>query len=247
MNRVDNTSIHESAFSSQKGRKIRDAVLNLVPIIRENAPEGEKLGCLPPATLEALDKAGAFKLSVPEKFGGYALGARDLAEIISGIAQGDGAAGWVSMIASGFARVMLTFPDKTVEEVYRRVQDWQGPVVASASLFSDRIQRARRVDGGYVVESGGKWGFASGCKHAAFLVVGAQVDDVRGMILLERGQYEIVDDWNVMGLCGSSSNSIVVKEDVFVPEPRFADLANLPENLGNLRNRFRDWVISWMV
>ena len=238
MQRVDNTSIHESAFSSEQGRRIRDAVRSLVPLIRESAPEGEKLGCLPSSTLEALNKAGAFRLSLPEKFGGYALGARDLAEIISEIARGDGSAGWIAMIASGFARVMLTFPDSTVEEVYRHARDWQGPVVASASLFSDRIQRARRVEGGYLVEGGGKWGFASGCKHTAFVVVGAQVDDVRGMMLLERGQYEIVDDWQVMGLCGSSSNSIVVKDDVFVPEHRFADLANLPANLDNLRNRF---------
>lgn len=119
MQKVDNTSIHESAFSSPQGRKIRDAIRSLVPLVRDNAAEGEKLGCLPPSTLEALDKAGAFKVSLPEKFGGYALGARDLAEIISEIARGDGSAGWISMIASGFARVMLTFPDRTVEEVYR--------------------------------------------------------------------------------------------------------------------------------
>lgn len=61
---------------------------------------------------------------------------------------------------------------------------------------------------------------------------------MRGMVLLERGQYEIVDDWKVMGLCGSSSNSVTVPADVFVPEHRFADLADLPTNLGNLRNRF---------
>ncbi|EGY02492.1 Acyl-CoA dehydrogenase [Nitrospirillum viridazoti Y2] len=238
MERAEKTSIHESIFSSEEGRRIRDAVRALVPLVRAHAAEGEKLGCLPPQTLEALAGAGAFRLSVPQEFGGYALGARDLAEIITEIARGDGSAGWTAMIASGFVRVMLTFPDRTVEEVYGATRDWQGPVVASASLFSERIQHARRVEGGYVVAAGGKWGFGSGCKHAAFLVVGVQVEDVRGMVLLERGQYEIINDWQVMGLCGSSSNSVTVTQEVFVPEHRFADLADLPKNLDNLRNRF---------
>jgi len=232
------SAIHESPLSTEVGRKIRDKVRALRPLIREHAAEGEALGCLPPATLDALAEAGVFNLSAPPAFGGPALGARDLAEIVAEVARGDGSAGWTTMIASGFARVFLTFPDSTVAEVYAATRDWRGPIVASASLFSERIQRARKVEGGYVVEAGGKWGFGSGCKHAAFLVVGVQVDDVRGMVLLERGQYEILDDWKVMGLSGSSSNSVTAPEDVFVPEGRFADLAHLPDKLNGLRQRF---------
>lgn len=235
---IARTPIHESIHTTALGREIRDKVRALVPAIRENALEGEQLGCLPPATLSALADAGVFRISVPLEYNGFALGARDLAEIVTEVARGDGSAGWITMIASGFARVMLTFPDRAVEEVYSLVPEWQGPVVASASLFSEKIQRARKVEGGYIVEAGGKWGFGSGSKHAAFMVVGAHIDDMRGMILLEKGQYEIVDDWKVMGLCGSSSNSVTVTQDVFVPDHRVADLANMPAGLGNLRNRF---------
>jgi alkylation response protein AidB-like acyl-CoA dehydrogenase len=238
MTGIARTPIHESAYMTVEGRAIRDNIRALVPLIREHAREGEELGCLPPPTLNALADAGAFRVSVPLEHNGYALGARDLVEIVTEIARGDGSAAWITMIGSGFVRVMLTFPERAVEEVYRLVPEWKGPVVASASLFSEKIQRARKVDGGYVVEAGGTWGFGSGCKHAAFMVVGVQLDDVRGMVLLERGQYEIVDDWKVMGLCGSSSNSVTVPADAFVPDHRFADLADLPANLGNLRNRF---------
>ncbi|HEU4960745.1 MAG TPA: acyl-CoA dehydrogenase family protein [Sphingomonas sp.] len=238
MSGTGRSSIHESIHSTQQGREIRDRVAALVPTIREHALEGERLGCLPLPTLNALADAGVFRISVPLEHNGLALGARDLVEIVSEIARGDGSAAWIAMIGSGFARVMLTFPEQAVKDVYGLVPKWKGPVVASASLFSEKIQRARKVDGGYLVEAGGKWGFGSGCKHAAFVVVGAQIGDDRGMVLLERGQYEIVDDWKVMGLCGSSSNSITVTEDVFVPEHRFANLADLPKNLGELRNRF---------
>jgi indole-3-acetate monooxygenase len=231
-------SLHDSPLGTPEGRAIRDRVAALVPMIRQHAAEGETLGCLPLPTLNALADAGVFRISVPIEYGGYALGARDLVEIVSEIARGDGSAAWIAMIGSGFARVMLTFPDQAVKEVYGLVPGWKGPVVASASLFSEKIQRARKVEGGYVVEAGGKWGFGSGCKHAAFVVVGAQIGDDRGMVLLERGQYEIVDDWKVMGLCGSSSNSITVTEDVFVPEHRVANLANMPTGLDGLRKRF---------
>ena len=238
MSGKNRTTLHESAYSTPVGRRIRDEVSSLVPMIRENARDGEQLGCLPLPTLTALTDADVFRVSVPPEHGGFALGARDLAEIVTEIARGDGSAAWITMIGSGFARVMLTFPDQAVREVYGKIRGWKGPVVASASLFSEKIQRARKVEGGYIVEAGGKWGFGSGCKHAAFVVVGAQIDDDRGMILLERGQYEIVDDWNVMGLQGSSSNSITISQDVFVPDHRFANLADLPKNLDGLRNRF---------
>lgn len=235
---MSRSAIHESPYSSETGRRIRDRVRALVPTIRAHAAEGERLGCLPQATLEALTGADAFRISAPLEYGGLALGARDLAEIITEIARGDGSAAWIAMIASGFTRVMLTFPDRAVEDVYRLVPTWQGPIVASASLFSDKIQRARAVEGGYIVEAGCKWAFGSGCKHAAFLVVGVQLDDARAMVLLERGQYEILDDWQVMGLSGSSSNSVRAPADVFVPAHRFAQLAEMPANLDALRTRF---------
>lgn len=244
MSTASQTSIHESPYSTPAGRRIRDAVAELVPLIRKNALEGERLGCLPPETLQALHATGLFRISVPQEFGGEALGARDLAEIVSTVARGDGSAGWTTMIASGFARVMLTFPDQAVAEVYGRALEWPGPVVASASLFSDRIQRARRVEGGYIVAKGNQWGFGSGSKHAAFLVVGAEVESPDGqverlMVLLEKGQYEIVDDWQVMGLSGSSSNSIRTVDEVFVPEHRVAALAEFPKRLDGLHKRFK--------
>ena len=171
------------------------------------------------------------------------MGARDRAEIIAAVARADGSAAWQAMIASGFARVMLTFPDETVEEVYGKAATWSGPLVASASLFSERIQRASRVDGGYVVHAGGKWAFGSGSKHAGFMVVGVGVAAADGsvereMVLLEQGQYEIVDDWHVMGLSGSSSNSVTVTDDIFVPASRAMPLGGLTDRLDTLRERY---------
>jgi hypothetical protein len=73
----------ESPYLSEVGRRMRDEILEMVPLLREHAAEGEELGALAPATLEAVDRVGAFKVTIPIELGGYALGARDTAEAVS--------------------------------------------------------------------------------------------------------------------------------------------------------------------
>jgi alkylation response protein AidB-like acyl-CoA dehydrogenase len=235
---------YESDLTSEIGRRIRDEVRALVPLMRKNALEGERAGRVPDETLKALQATGLFLMSVPIEHGGYALGARDLAEIIIEVARGDASTGWISMIASGHTRIALTLPDKAVGEIYANAGQWLGPTMAGASLFSEKIQKAEKVPGGVIVKSGGKWMFASGCKHAAYSAVGIDfVDDEgnrqRGMALLESSQYNIVDDWHVMGMRASSSNSLTTSADVFVPEYRFLDLAEFPKRLGSFCTRFK--------
>lgn len=227
---------------SEKGRQIRDAIRGLVPLIRENALEGERLGMAHPETMKALQGTGLFIATLPTELGGYGLGARDLAEIIAEVARGDGGTAWIAMIASGHTRIALTLPDQAIAEIYEYAADWPGPTIAGGSLFSDKIQQAVRVDDGFIVKAGGKWMYASGSKHAAYAAVGVDFEENgerrRGMVLLERGQYEIVDDWHVMGMRASSSNSLTVTSDVHVPAYRFLDLAQFPERLGSFRSRY---------
>ena len=228
---------------SEIGKRIRNEVSALVPLIRKNALEGEKLGRVPDETVQALQKTGLFLVSVPIEHGGYALGARDLAEIIMEVARGDGGTGWITMIASGHTRIALTLPDRAVAEIYRNAAHWPGPTLAGGSLFSEKIQPAEEVEGGILVRAGCRWMFASGSAHAGFAAVGVDLQHEdgerrRGMVLLERGQYEILDDWHVMGMRASSSNGLTVTQDVFVPDYRFLDMSEFPNRLASFRSRF---------
>lgn len=229
-------------LGSEKGREIRDAIRELVPLIRKTALQGEKDGVTPPETVAAMKKTGVFIASVPVELGGLGLGARDLAEILIEVGRGDGGTAWITMISSGHTRIGLAFPDRAVAEIYRDAPTWPGPTIAGGSLFSEKIQRAERVDGGIKVSAGCKWMFASGCKHAAYAAVGVDFDKdgerSRGAVLLERDQYEIVDDWHVLGLSASSSNSLTTKKDVLVPDYRYFDLSEFPQKLGDLRNHY---------
>ena len=79
------------------------------------------------------------------------------------------------------------------------------------------------VDGGYLVS--GSWNWSSGCDHATWAFLGGPViKDGRpvdfGSFLIPRSEYRIDDVWHVVGLRGTGSNTVVVK-DVFVPRHRF--------------------------
>lgn len=87
----------------------------------------------------------------------------------------------------------------------------------------------------------GKWSFGSGCKHAAWGAVGFEYDDpasgarLRAMGILSRDQYEIVDDWHVMGLQATNSNSVRADQEIFVPDYRVVHTNDLPRVMDSLK------------
>jgi 3-hydroxy-9,10-secoandrosta-1,3,5(10)-triene-9,17-dione monooxygenase len=76
-------------------------------------------------------------------------------------------------------------------------------------------------NGGYRVT--GAWDFASGCDHATHFMGSAIVrgsDPPRLLwLLLDRADFSIVDNWDVIGLRGTGSKRVVC-QDVYVPEHR---------------------------
>ena len=93
---------------------------------------------------------------------------------------------------------------------------------------------AVRVDGGYLIK--GKWSFASNVDNSQWALLGVHFPVTSpldkpsaGFLLVPRNEWEIEDDWHVMGQSGTGSKSIVMKADVFVPEHRkitFAELSS---------------------
>jgi alkylation response protein AidB-like acyl-CoA dehydrogenase len=192
-----------------------------------------------PAVVEALDEVGFFRITLPREYGGYAFGARDLAEIIAAAATGDGSTAWSGFVSVGIKNAFV-FDQQTVDELMADAGSWVGPLMVGASVFSQIVGDARLVEGGFMVR--GKWSFGSGCKHAKWAFVGIQWEEDgalrRGIALLSRDQYEIVEDWHVMGLQGTSSNSITTPDEVFVPTRRTMSSTEMPIRLQQIRNRF---------
>src|SRR6478736_231537 len=102
------------------------------------------------------------------------------------------------------------------------------PLIAKRAQATEDLRRlpdetVAEVDDGYLVN--GSWNWSSGCDHATWAFLGGPViKDGRpvdfGSFLIPRTEYRIDDVWHVVGLRGTGSNTVVVK-DVFVPRHRF--------------------------
>lgn len=226
---------------SDLGRRTVAALKELVPMLRRNAQESERLGALAPETLKAVSELGVFRLTLPAEYGGLALGARDIVEIITTLGSGDAAAGWLAIVSTGI-RGELVFPERFVTEMFADAATWQGPLVAGANLLSAATGKARKVDGGWMIH--GQWRYGSGSKHAAWAIVGVQYTaedgtSHRARAVLPRDQFRVLDDWHVMGQMGSCSNTITtVGDEEFVPDHRLFNMADLPEMAGNLKGKY---------
>jgi alkylation response protein AidB-like acyl-CoA dehydrogenase len=94
----------------------------------------------------------------------------------------------------------------------------------------------RPVDGGYVFS--GHWQFSSGTDHCDWIFLGGMLGDADGKVvrppvqfhvILPRSSYEIVEDsWDVVGLRGTGSKDVIVK-DAFVPDYRVLPFAKVSD------------------
>lgn len=201
--------------------RVLDNLAAIADQLRDQAPEAERLGRLPDSTAKLLKSAGPIRLLQPKKYGGFEAHPREFAEAVMSAAALDPATGWICGIV-GVHPWQLAFADPRVqEEVWGADHDtWMASPYAPTGF-------ARPVDGGYIFN--GRWQFSSGTDHCDWIFLGAMLGDAQGGIadpptmlhmILPRADYEIVEDsWNVVGLKGTGSKDIVVK-DAFVPSYR---------------------------
>jgi len=192
--------------------------------LREQAVEAEKIGKLTDQTVKAMKEAGHIRLLQPAKFGGLEVHPREFAETVMATAALDPAAGWINGVV-GVHPYQLAYADPRVaEEIWADdVNTWVASPYAPQGI-------AKPVDGGYIFN--GRWQFSSGTDHCDWIFLGAIKSDADGKIqmppqmlhmILPRKDYTIVEDsWDVVGLRGTGSKDVIVK-DAFVPDYRVMD------------------------
>ena len=182
--------------------------------------------------LEALHERELFRLTLPARVGGYELPIPVLASVTEIIAGADASTAWCLGQAFG-CQMSAAFLDKdTAGEVF-------GPANAVLAWGAGPQGNAVAKGGGYVVN--GTWRFASGAKHATWLGGHCKVHDADGTprlsargdpvlrtALFRRGQASIADDWHVVGLRGTRSESYSV-ENLFVESRLTLDRDSLEE------------------
>ncbi|MGD9529688.1 acyl-CoA dehydrogenase family protein [Pseudonocardia sp.] len=188
-----------------RARELPAAVREAVETWRD---EADALRRLPDPLIEALRSAGAFRLTTPREYGGAELGLTDTVAVLEELARIDGPVAWnVWNGNTGFAAALLS------EAGADRV--WGGdpvqradPVVVNSARPTGR---AVPVKGGYALT--GRWDLVSGIDSANWVALFGMVEaaqpDVR-VFFLPRSAVGVLDTWQVTGMRGTGSNSVVV-------------------------------------
>jgi 3-hydroxy-9,10-secoandrosta-1,3,5(10)-triene-9,17-dione monooxygenase len=195
---------------------------SLVPALRQRTAQTQAERKLPDETIADYKRLELMRCLQPAMFGGYGSDYRIFSKMLRELAHGCGSSAWVAAVHGEHSWVVGNFP----KEAQHAVWDSNPFAVASASVAPNGT--AEPVSGGYRLN--GRWGFASGCDHAQWLVLGsmskANGKSETRMCLLPMSQVEVIDDWHVIGLTGTGSKSVAVK-DVFIPEAHTVSLHDL--------------------
>ncbi len=190
----------------------------LRPALLANQGRCEAEGRVPEDINDQLVKAGFYRIVQPRRFGGYEFDVPTFYRVMIEISRGCPETGWVLALTAGHPMLLASFPEQAQIEAYGADGEFRCP-----ASFTPPGE-AKPVDRGYLISGG--WVSASGIDIGthyiglAMLPPKAEGDPPWPIqMILERDQFEIVDDWKVMGMQGTGSKQVRAK-DVFVPEHR---------------------------
>ena len=194
----------------------------LVPALAAAAAATEAARDVPPATIAALRAGGLFRLLQPPGFGGHGAPFSAFSTVVETLAEGCAASAWVYAVLAEHAWVIGCFPARAQQEVWG-----EHPEALACSSLVPRAA-ARTVPGGWRLT--GRWGFSSGSTYADWAILGALCAGTAGphprLLLVPMTELTRQDDWQVLGLRGTGSRSLVLDE-VFVPQHRSVALEDL--------------------
>ncbi len=209
------------SFASANYDKALADALALIPTLRERAQRAEEERILLPETLADLHRVGALRVLQPKRWGGMEFDYVAYVDFAEVVARGDASTGWNVGNLLIHHWLLALYDERAQQEVWGENPE---ALIASGIAYPQGNGK-RTTDGGapgFMVS--GRWNFSSAVNIADWNMLacivrdGDKVVDHR-MCLMHKSQYEIVDDWHVLGM-RSTGSLTVVAEEVFVPEHR---------------------------
>jgi 3-hydroxy-9,10-secoandrosta-1,3,5(10)-triene-9,17-dione monooxygenase len=196
---------------------------SFVPRLREAQAEIDRLARIPDELVEALEQAGLYSLTIPRAYGGGECSVSTWREVVTELGRGDAGAAWaVTLVTACNWMAAGLYPRHVTDEVFAK------PRTRVAGVFSARGVKARRVQGGILVEQG-IWFFNSGVYQADWDLLGVpMLNDAgeqigAGVAIVPMSDVKPLHDWDTSGLRGSGSTNVTM-EDVFIPDERIVGL-----------------------
>ena len=190
---------------------------SLVPLLRERAERAEEARILLPETLEDLHRTGVMRVMQPKRWGGMEFDFVAYVDFSAELARGCASTGWTVGNLLIHHWMLALYDERAQQEVWGTNPE---ALIASGIAYPQGSGRA--APGGFTVS--GRWNFSSGVNVADWNMLAATVRDGdkvvdHRMSLLHKSEYQVVDDWHVLGMRSTGSMTVVAK-DVFVPEHR---------------------------
>jgi 3-hydroxy-9,10-secoandrosta-1,3,5(10)-triene-9,17-dione monooxygenase len=194
---------------------------DLVPGLRERAARSEDARTMLPETLAELHRTGLLRILQPKRWGGMEFDFVAYIDIPCELARGCASTGWNAANLLIHHWMLALYDERAQEEVWGQNPD---ALIASGIAYPQGQGRMgkRGVEEGFVVS--GRWNFSSGVNVADWNMLAVTVRDGEKIVdhrmcLLHKSEYEVVDDWQVLGMRSTGSMTVVAK-DVFVPAYR---------------------------
>jgi alkylation response protein AidB-like acyl-CoA dehydrogenase len=201
-----------------------ERALALQPLLDAHGAEIDRRRELTPEVVDALVGADLLRVLLPRSLGGQEAHLLDHCRAAEALGWADCSTAWFynqSNVSSATSAAAM--PREAAAMIFG------GPEHGLAWGAQNPHSRAIRVPGGYRLT--GKWGFASGSRHTTWIGAHSAVQGADGTPQLRNGKPEIrsflflkseaqvVDDWQVLGLRGTGSDTYSV-DDLFIPEER---------------------------
>jgi alkylation response protein AidB-like acyl-CoA dehydrogenase len=207
-------------------------VTDIVPVLRANAQWGDQHRRLAEESVDAMIDAGVLRMLVPTHYGGYESDMQTIVDVGIALGRGDGSPAFCATAWWAQCWAVAHFPDSVQDEVFA------SPDVRICGTLVPN-GKGEITKGGVVVS--GEWGFNSGAWHSQWKVLSTLAINPAGEIepiaaIVPMSDLEIVDDWDVAGLRGTGSITLVAR-DVFIPRERFQWLSEVArQEYGSERN-----------
>ena len=196
-----------------------------MPVLRRNAERADRESRLTEEGTDALRAAGLFRLGAPAVFGGHEAGMATTLDVTSTVGLGCASSAWVLALTHAAQHIAAGFGPEVREEVWGDGADF-----GLCGSFGGRDLSARKVDGGQLVS--GRWPMASGAYQAGWAAVGFGIADERGetvgrgLALIPIDELVIDETWDVAGMRGTGSHTLVADE-VFIPDRRVREFGSV--------------------
>ena len=191
----------------------------MIPGLRATQAETEAAGRLLESTNQEFLDAGFYRIVQPRRFGGYEFGLDSYVRVMMEIARGCPSSAWVLALVSGHPIMLADFAERAQIEAYGESGDYRCPSVGTPVPV-------KRESGGFRVSGG--WDYASGCDVSTHVMVSGLIPQEDGsfsarLMLVDRKDFTIVDNWRMIGMQGTGSRRVVI-DDIIVPEYRTAPM-----------------------